>query len=477
MSIKAVVFDLDDTLYSEYDYVLSGFNAVAAFVDIPSAADEFKTLFDASRNNVFDRFAQAHRLPSDVVAEMVDVYRRHEPKISLSAEVENTLVELRKNGYKLGIITDGRPEGQRAKIKALGLDGLVDKIIVTDELGGVEFRKPAPVAFTKMAEELGVGVEEMLYVGDNPQKDFAVKRFLPIKTARVYGGGVYAYADYADGLKEDIVLGSVAELSDCDFDKQAFGGQAVIRELLLGIMDYIHDVCDKEKITYSLSGGTLIGAVRHNGFVPWDDDIDVVMKRDEYDKFISAVKAHSNGFEVDESLSRVPQVRYATDPIASGKRYHGIKIDIFILDNFPDGEKERNKIVFKLKTLQGMMRKDRVTWSNYSVKGKLLLMGTKFLGAFRSMKGLIASYKKISTAYNSRPTESKFISNDLFAVMDIAYKNEWFERTVDVPFEDRTYKIFDAYDSILKLRYGDYMRLPPKSKREPWHEITIAELN
>ncbi|MDE5593654.1 MAG: LicD family protein, partial [Clostridiales bacterium] len=240
-----------------------------------------------------------------------------------------------------------------------------------------------------MSDRLGVAPSEMLYVGDNPQKDFAVKKYLPIKTARVYLNGNYAYADYDGGIKEDIVLGSIAELSGCDFEVDAYGGQTVIRSLLLGIMDFIHSVCDKENITYSLSGGTLIGAVRHKGFVPWDDDIDVVMKREEYEKFVSVVKLQGDEFEVDELSSRVPQVRYTADPIVDGKRYHGVKIDVFILDNFPDSDKERRKIVFKLKTLQGMMRKDKVNWSNYSAKGKVLLMCTKALGACRSLRGLI----------------------------------------------------------------------------------------
>ncbi|MDE5593634.1 MAG: hypothetical protein K2I75_06865, partial [Clostridiales bacterium] len=90
---------------------------------------------------------------------------------------------------------------------------------------------------------------------------------------------------------------------------------------------------------------------------------------------------------------------------------------------------------------------------------------------------LISSYNEHATAYNGRKTNAKFISIDLCAVMHIAYKNEWFDSTTDVMFEDRKYKIFAAYDSILKLRYGKYMLLPPKDKRQPWHEISATEIN
>ena len=82
----------------------------------------------------------------------------------------------------MGVITDGRSEGQRAKIKALGLDELVDHIIITDELGGVEYRKPNKTAFVKMQELLDVPFEEMCYIGDNIKKDFVAPNMLGMRS-------------------------------------------------------------------------------------------------------------------------------------------------------------------------------------------------------------------------------------------------------------------------------------------------------
>lgn len=87
----------------------------------------------------------------------------------------------RQQGRRLGIITDGRPEGQRAKIQALGLEQMVDHIIVTDELGGIEYRKPHPLAFQQMQEKLGVPYERMCYVGDNIKKDFIAPQKLGMR--------------------------------------------------------------------------------------------------------------------------------------------------------------------------------------------------------------------------------------------------------------------------------------------------------
>ena len=92
------------------------------------------------------------------------------------------LKTLRKQGYLLGVITDGRPEGQRAKIKALGLEAMVDHIIVTDEFGGVEYRKPNPIAFEKMRERFGTEYSKMCYVGDNVNKDFVAPQQLGMRS-------------------------------------------------------------------------------------------------------------------------------------------------------------------------------------------------------------------------------------------------------------------------------------------------------
>ncbi len=90
--------------------------------------------------------------------------------------------QLRNSGLKIGIITDGRPEGQRAKIKALNLDGYVDEIIITDEIGGIAYRKPCEAAFKYMQKRLNVEFSKMCYVGDNIKKDFVAPEKLGMRT-------------------------------------------------------------------------------------------------------------------------------------------------------------------------------------------------------------------------------------------------------------------------------------------------------
>lgn len=171
--LKAVVFDLDDTLYSEKDYVRSGYQAVAAVLpQVKDAEEKLWKLFENKKSAIDVLLEEEGILSDDIKQICLHEYRYQKPKIQLYEGVKEMLRELRKKGFKLGIITDGRSEGQRAKLQALGLENLVDQIIVTDELGGIECRKPNPLAFQKMQESLNVEYAEMCYVGDNIRKDF-----------------------------------------------------------------------------------------------------------------------------------------------------------------------------------------------------------------------------------------------------------------------------------------------------------------
>lgn len=207
--IKAVVFDLDDTLFPEIEYVKSGFFAIAGEFGDKFLYDRLWALFSEDRNGVYQRagFSEAE------CRKCIEIYREHFPNIKLDAETVDLLKELKSKGVLMGIITDGRPEGQKNKIKALGLDEIMDCIIVTDELGGTEFRKPNPKPFEMMKEKFGVEFEEMMYVGDNPTKDFFIGSVYPITTVRsVAYSGLYVDEKYLNDVKEHIRIQSLSEI-------------------------------------------------------------------------------------------------------------------------------------------------------------------------------------------------------------------------------------------------------------------------
>ena len=197
--MPALIFDLDDTLYSERDYVLSGFAAVACWIEAQAGLGEGRTfaelaeLFDGgAKRDAFDRWVSARRLPQAISVEsMVGVYRDHDPIIELAPRTRALLIDLRRR-HKLGLVTDGRADVQRKKIEALGAAELLDAVVVTAELG-IGFSKPHPAAYRAAIGRLGVEAADAVYVADNPVKDFIGARSVGMASVRLRRpDGIYA---------------------------------------------------------------------------------------------------------------------------------------------------------------------------------------------------------------------------------------------------------------------------------------------
>lgn len=167
--IDVVIFDLDDTLYLERDYVRSGFEAIAK--NYPNVNNLSEKLWNAflDGKQAIDYALEKEGLLSEKV-NCVSIYRFHKPTIHLLPGVKEMLERL-KSGKKLGIVTDGRVEGQKAKIASLDIENIFDKIIITDELGGIEYRKPNTKVFELMKEYFSSDYKKMCYIGDNLKKD------------------------------------------------------------------------------------------------------------------------------------------------------------------------------------------------------------------------------------------------------------------------------------------------------------------
>lgn len=170
--LKAVIFDMDDTLYSEKEYVRGGYRRIAELFPQLEDAEEQLWHFFSKKQLAIDEFLKCKGFLKDEIKDKcIEVYRFRELDIHLYYGVQEMLERMRER-YQLGLISDGRPEGQRAKIKALGVEELFDYMIVTDELGSIEYRKPNELAYKMMARKFGAEYSEMCYVGDNMKKDF-----------------------------------------------------------------------------------------------------------------------------------------------------------------------------------------------------------------------------------------------------------------------------------------------------------------
>lgn len=218
-----LIFDLDDTLYPEISYVESGFHAVAEFIsaelklDVAILFKEIKEIHNLKgRGAIFNELLLKHNcLSEERVKKCISVYRKHEPNIRLSDEGRNCLQ--RFNEYRKYLVTDGNVIVQRKKIKALGIQKYFVKTIPTYQYG-LNYSKPSTLCFEKIKNWEKCSYSDMLYVGDNPHKDFVNNNKLGIYTIRILTGG---YRDLKVGHDYDAqyTLQSLDELT-IDFLKK-----------------------------------------------------------------------------------------------------------------------------------------------------------------------------------------------------------------------------------------------------------------
>jgi len=204
---RVVVFDLDDTLFPERDYVRSGLAAAGEWVWRAYGRADFAetawALFAAGvRGRLFDAALERLGLPADpaAIAALVDVYRHHRPAITLFADADRALRALAGRA-RLAIVSDGPLASQKRKVKVLGLEDRFDPIVLTDRWGRA-FWKPHERAFREVERVTDCDGAACAYVGDNPRKDFVAPRALGWRTVRVRRPGG-EHAGVGDGTPAD----------------------------------------------------------------------------------------------------------------------------------------------------------------------------------------------------------------------------------------------------------------------------------
>jgi len=190
--IQAVLFDLDNTLYSEFSFVESGMRSVSAHIGKRFGLDSceieeylLEALKSKGRGAVFDSLLKELKLPDEVsVPLLVYLYRTHPPQIALFENAHILFEELRARRIKMGLITDGLSSVQNRKIESLKIDQLFDLIICTGDLGD-SYSKPSPIPFSLALQLLDVPAKATIYLGDDETKDFAGPQELGIVTIQI----------------------------------------------------------------------------------------------------------------------------------------------------------------------------------------------------------------------------------------------------------------------------------------------------
>lgn len=246
-------------------------------------------------------------------------------------------------------------------------------------------------------------------------------------------------------------------------------------------------ICRKHHITYSIDGGTLLGAVRHGGFIPWDDDADVILNRTEYQKFLSVVDQELNTDKFYlQDINRTSGYRWGyaklrrsnTEFIRLNQEYmpyeQGIFLDIFVCDNVPDNYIARCICNFHSFIYRKIF---------YSEVGKHTSGGiNKLMYTMLNLipeKVLKKRYAKYVKSRNRKNTDMVKCLTFPACNRVYGYKRNWYEDTVDMKFGDVTLRACRNYDEYLKFLYGDYLELPPIEKRKvhPVSKLTFPKEN
>ena len=189
------MFDLDDTLYDEMQFVKGGFKKVSLYISKNYEINNnlvydllLEVLEKYGRGITFDIALKKLGINDEkLVPKLIDVYRKHTPHLLLYPQVKKILNTLKKQKYKLGLITDGNPDVQRNKVKALHIEDYFDCMIFSDDYG-LDKRKPSLFPYQNIIEELNVNAKETIYIGDNPHKDFVGAKKLGMHTIRILKG-------------------------------------------------------------------------------------------------------------------------------------------------------------------------------------------------------------------------------------------------------------------------------------------------
>ena len=241
-----------------------------------------------------------------------------------------------------------------------------------------------------------------------------------------------------------------------------------LRQIQLGILDELHRFCIENNITYFLSSGSLIGAVRHKGYIPWDDDIDVYLPRKDYERFLLSYKDESKQFRLLNpnienhyfyTFAKLADTRTLMFEDEAKGYEIGVYVDLFPVDYVSNNFKTRNRI-FKLKKLLYKIRRCKLSSENY-LQSKLAFLCYKYLPLPISLinkiiKILIINKKPTNLVCNMTEAGPKI--KGCFPAEDIA-------KAVDIEFEGKTYKTMVGYRDYLERTYGDYMTLPPVEQR------------
>lgn len=254
------------------------------------------------------------------------------------------------------------------------------------------------------------------------------------------------------------------------------------KKCILDVMSYIHNFCEEHNICYFLTDGSMLGAVRHRGFIPWDDDMDIMMPRPDYERFIKLFREKANSrYKIHSVYEKKPMFYFTkvydttTVKIENGIDYDrndtlGIDVDIFPIDGQPDNSniKEFKKDYRKRKLLCIAITLANSKLNTGSFKRRIAAFAAHLIGNRR----LVDAYSKICKKYSFEDSEICGCMDFLGGIRN-RHRKAIFEEKILYNFEDRKFYIPKLYDEFLSNLYGDYMTPPPIEKQISHHSNKV----
>jgi len=258
-----------------------------------------------------------------------------------------------------------------------------------------------------------------------------------------------------------------------------------LKKVGLDILKEFIRVCDLLDLKYYLAYGTLIGAVRHEGYIPWDDDVDVYMPRPDYEIFMKEAKKYlkdnyfvQNNDTDPEYLLRFAKLRDSNTTFIEEeyKKYtinHGIFIDIFPLDGYVKGKDFLLDMRIKQKAFEESDNEVKFKNSLSTFNMKVIQKIGPILNKKINLEKTMNSYEDRAKKFSYK--DSDYVAEMVGSIYIVPMKKEVFGEGKLMKFEDIYARVPDDYDTCLKLLYGDYMKLPPKEQREPHHNFVAMD--
>ena len=263
-----------------------------------------------------------------------------------------------------------------------------------------------------------------------------------------------------------------------------------IQGIELDILEKVTNILDANGLKWYLIGGSCLGAVRHNGFIPWDDDIDIGLFRDDYNKARKVLKKYlpddylfcdrttESEYPYNFAKVRKRNTAYVQDGYSHLNIHLGIYIDIFPFDFAPDNKSSLKKQMLKLKILRYM---NDLSFMSYKKNNHLRpfweIPIIALAHLFINKKMVYIAIENTIQKFNMTASK-KYVCNYLGFWGDREVANfKWFQKVRSVQFENKRCNIPFEYDKYLRKVYGDYMRLPPIEQRVPKHDAIFISLD